>query len=149
MLGQARIPGVPSAEEEEKANFKLDTEKSFALLVITPIHAVSDDGETDYINIDETIEIKPYPNPYHYGGMWGHGWHKPEEEKEAIADFHHWVDPWIERGLTRVEIKHAPQETRHVLTEGQRQAAINRSRNQPAAKQKTEKREKPGQQALF
>ena len=73
MLGQLEIPGIPTAEEEGRANFKLDTEKSFALLVITPIHAVSDDGETDYIDVKETIEIKPYPNPYGFGGMWGSG----------------------------------------------------------------------------
>ncbi|MDD5476457.1 MAG: hypothetical protein PHU03_08110 [Syntrophales bacterium] len=149
MLGQARIPGIPTAEEEEKANFKLDDEKSFALLVITPIHAVSDDGETDYIHVDETIEIKPYPNPYGFGGMWGHGSHKPDEEKKVISDFHHWVDPWIERGLTRVEIKHEPKETRRVPTEAQRQAYLNRARNQSSSKRRDGNEVMPGQTPLF
>jgi hypothetical protein len=145
MSGQLKIPGIPTAEEERKANFKLDTEKSFALLVITPIHAVSDDGETDYIAIDETIEIEPYPNPYGFGGMWGHGWYKPEEEKKVIADFHHWVDPWVERGLTRMEIKHEPKETRRVPTEAQRQEYINRLCRQSYGKAKVT----PDQQALI
>ena len=149
MLGQATMPGIPTPEEEDRANFKLDTENSYALLVITPIHAVSDDGETDYISVDETIEIKPYPNPYGFGGMWGHGGHKPDEEKKVIADFHRWVDPWIERGLTRVEIKHEPGRTEHVPTEVQRQEYLNRLRNRSAGKLKAESRVIPGQQALF
>ena len=144
MLGQLKIPGIPTAEEE-RVNFKLDIEKSYALLVITPIHAVSDDGETDYIDVDETIEIKPYPNPYGFGGMWGHGNHKPEEEKKVISDFHRWVDPWVERGLTRMEIKHEPKETRHVPTEAQRQEYINRLHRQSSSKAKVTS----GQQALI
>ena len=130
MLGQATMPGIPTPEEEDRANFKLDTENSYALIVITPIHAVSDDGETDYIYVDETIEIKPYPNPYGFGGMWGHGGHKPNEEKKVIADFHRMVDPWVERGLTQVEIKQEPGRTEHVPTEAQRQECLNRLRNQ-------------------
>ena len=145
MLGQLEIPGIPTAEEEGRANFKLDTEKSFALLVITPIHAVSDDGETDYIDVKETIEIKPYPNPYGFGGMWGSGSHKPEEEKKVISDFHRWVDSWVERGLTRMEIKHVPKETRHVPTEAQRQEYINRLHRQSSSKAKVT----PSQQALI
>ena len=149
MLRQATMPGIPTPEEEERANFKLDTEKSYALIVITPIHAVSDDGETDYIYVDETIEIKPYPNPYGFGGMWGNGGHKPEEEKKVIADFHRMVDPWIERGLTRVEIKHEPVRTERVLTEAQRQEALARLRNRSTGKLKAESRVTPDQQALF
>ncbi len=149
MLGQATMPGIPTPEEEDRANFKLDTENSYALIVITPIHAVSDDGETDYIYVDETIEIKPYPNPYGFGGMWGNGGHKPEEEKKVISEFHRWVDPWIERGLTRVEIKHEPGRTEHVPTEAQRQEYFNRLRNRSASKLKAENRVMPGQQALF
>jgi len=145
MLRQLEIPGIPTAEEEEKANFKLDDEKSFALLVITPIHAVSDDGETDYIDVQETIEIRPYPNPYGFGGMWGNGSYKPEEEKKVISDFHRWVDPWVERGLTRMEIKHEPKETRHVPTEAQRQQYINQLRQRSSGKAKVAS----GQQALF
>ena len=149
MQTQGGIPGIWTPEEEERVNFKLDTEKSYALLVITPIHAVSDDGETDYIYVDETIEIKPYPNPYGFGGMWGHGGHKPEEEKKVIAEFHRWVDPWIERGLTRVEIKHEPGETEHVPTEAQRQEYLNQLRNKSNGKLKVKSRVTPGQQALF
>ncbi|MDD5500589.1 MAG: hypothetical protein PHH57_02755 [Candidatus Omnitrophica bacterium] len=149
MLGQARITGIPTAEEEEKANFKLDSEKSFALLVITPTHVVSDDGEADYIWISKTIEIKPYPNPYGFGGMWGHGGYQPDEEKKIISDFHHFVKPWIERGLTRVEIKHEPRETRRVPTEAQRQAYLNRVRNQPTSQQRAGSRVMPEQTALF
>ena len=149
MLRQATMPGIPTPEEEERANFKLDTENSYALIVITPIHAVSDDGEIDYIYVDETIEIKPYPNPYGFGGMWGHGGHKPDEKKKVIADFHRMVDPWVERGLTRVEIKHEPVRTERVLTEAQRQEALARLRNRSTGKLKAESRVTPDQQALF
>jgi len=149
MQGQATLPGIPTPEEEESANFKLDTEKSYALIVITPIHAVSDDGETDYIYVEETIEIRPYPNPYGYGGMWGQGGYKPEEEKKVIADFNRMVDPWVERGLTRVEIKHESGKTEHVPTEAQRQEYLNQLRNKSNGKLKVKSRVTPGQQALF
>ena len=149
MLGQATIPGISTPEEEDRANFKLDTENSYALIVITPIHAVSDDGETDYIYVEETIEIKPYPNPYGFGGMWGHGGYKPKEEKEVIADFHRMVDPWVERGLTRVEIKHEQGRNERVLTEAQRQEALDRLRNRSTGKLKAESRVVPSQQTLF
>ena len=149
MLDQASLPGIMTPEEDKKANFKLDTEGSFALLVITPIHAVSDEGEHDYILVDETIEIKPYPNPYGFGGLWGHGNPKPEEEENVIADFHHWVDPWIKRGLVRVEIKHEPGRTEHVPTEAQRQAALAQYRNRPAVSHKPKHQDNPMQQVLF
>jgi len=148
MQGQATLPGIPTPEEEESANFKLDTEKSYALIVITPIHAVSDDGETDYIYVEETIEIRPYPNPYGYGGMWGQGGYKLEEEKKVIADFNRMVDPWVERGLTRVEIKHESGKTEHVPTEAQRQEYLN-LRNKSNGKLKAKSRVTPDQQALF
>ncbi len=144
MSKQLRIPGVPSAEEEERANFKLDTEKSFGLLVITPIHFVSDDGEKDYFHVQTKIEISPYPNPYGFGGMWGNGTMEPEKEKQAIDDFHRWIDPWVERGLTRVEIEHKPKETEHALTKAQRQAEVNRLLNQFDGNSK-----KPDQPTLF
>lgn len=146
---QLRIPGVPSAEEEKKANFKLDIGKSFALLVITPVHYVSDNGEKDYIHVQTTIEIKPYPNPYGFGGMWGSGTVDPEKEKNTIDNFHHLVDPWIERGLTRVEIKHAPEETKHAPTAAQLQAEDNRLRNQSAGQSKRPDQAAPGQPTLF
>ena len=149
MLRQATMPGIPTPEEEERANFKLNTENSYALIVITPIHAVSDDGETDYIYVEETIEIKPYPNPYGFGGMWGHGGYKPDEVEKVIADFRRMVDPWVERGLTRVEIKHEPGRNERVLTEAQRQEALDRLRNQSDGKLKAESRVTPDQQALF
>ena len=145
---QATIPGIPTAEEEQKASFKLDTEKTFARLVITPICAISDDGEARFIQVEEAIEIRPYPDPWTFGGLWGHGWLKPEEEEKVLADFHHWADPWIERGLTRVDIIRQPEETHHVPTEAQREEARKRYATQCRYRPSRDERESD-QRRLF
>ena len=131
----AHLPGIPTAEEEEKANWKLDTEASFARLNITPIVAISDEETRYYVQIDETLEIKPYPNPYGFGGMWGHGGYKPEEEAEAVQKFHDYISKWRALGLHKIEVIHNPQETHRVLTEKQRQEALAKHTNSSANKQ--------------
>ncbi len=141
MPEQQAISGIPSEEEEQKANWKMDTENSFARLVITPLHTVSDDGETDLIDVDEAIEIKPFAAPWGFGGMWGHGRYKREEEKKVLAEFHRLADPWVERGLERFEILRESRQTEHVETEAQRETRISRIR--------MGSREKPDQAALF
>jgi len=146
METQLDLPGVPTPEQEERANFKLDTEASHALLVITPVHCISDEGEFDRIRVETTLEIRPYPNPYGFGGMWGTGGYAPEEEGALVARFHQEVDPWIELGLTRVEIKHGHAFTEHVPTEAQRQAMIERYRNRSYPQHRSVG---PDQPALF
>jgi hypothetical protein len=141
---QKGLPGIPTPAEEAKANFKLDVKNSFAELVITPVHTISDDGEKDWIDVDDTLEIKPYPNPYGFGGYWGHGRYPPEDEERIIANFKEGIARWRERGLTRVKIKHGPATTQRVLTEAQRQAALDR-----ATKGAAEKPKPPDQPALF
>ena len=146
METQLDLPGVPTLEQEERANFKLDTEASHALLVITPIHYINDDGEFDRILAETTLEIRPYPNPYGFGGMWGTGGYASDEEKKVIAEFRRWVDPWIERGLTRFEIRHEAGRTKHVPTEAQRKAMIERYRNRSYPQHRSVG---PDQPALF
>jgi len=127
----ARLPGIPTAEEEEVANWKLDTEASFAQLVITPIIAISDEDTRYYVQIEETLEIRPYPNPYGFGGMWGHGWHDSEKEAEMVQQFNDYLEKWKALGLHKIDIIRNREETCRVPTEKQRQEALDRYASSP------------------
>jgi len=120
----ARLPGIPTAEEEKRTNWKIDTETSFARLTLTPIVAISDEGTRYYVSIDKALKINPYPNPYAFGGMWGCGRYKPEEEAGAVQQFHDYISKWKALGLHKIEVIHNPQETHRVPTEKQRQEAL-------------------------
>jgi hypothetical protein len=80
----------------------MDAEESFALLEITP--QISPVGKT--YRCQESITIRPYPNPATFGGMYGTSWASTEEELEAIiAGFNSQADRFRENGMTRVEVK--------------------------------------------
>lgn len=70
-------------KEEAKARreWKMDS-SSFARLEITP---VLKDGEIDHYDLNEAVEVKPYPNPIMMGGSWGGGGCKTKEEAEKAA----------------------------------------------------------------
>jgi hypothetical protein len=95
-------------DEMTKASWRLDPDKSFAKMTVTPI---VDNGDRYYL-INEEIVINPYPNPLGMGGMWGHGSVKTRGEvKQEIKQFHKQLERWKARGLHRIDIKEEPERT--------------------------------------
>jgi len=87
----------------------MDKEKSFARLTITPIK----EGDKSYYLWEQELWIKPYPNPFSYGGFWGQGVAKTTEELNTIVNyFKSEVAEWQERGLIKIEIIHQPEMTK-------------------------------------
>ena len=108
------------AEEEEKAKleWKMDSQASFARLTITPVELES--GGVIY-DLDDAIEIKPYPNPIGFGGCWGSGVAKTlKEAKQSEKSFLKNLSTWsiinhkslYDRGLTNVEVVWKEKTTR-------------------------------------
>lgn len=89
--------------------WEMDKEKSFARLTISPIK----EGDKSYYLFEQELWIKPYPNPFSYGGFWGQGTAKTTEELNRIVSyFKEEVAEWQGRGLTKIEIIHHPEMTR-------------------------------------
>lgn len=87
--------------EQEKLDWKLDPETSFAELAITPIKT----PESQSFRFEDKLEIRPYPNPIGTGGWWGTGGgHTLSDLKEAIRQFHRILAPYQARGLTSITI---------------------------------------------
>lgn len=87
--------------------WELDKEKSFAELIITPVRR----GEKLVLVFSEEVKIRPYPNPFGYGGLWGYGGVDTEAEVEKlIKDFKRYNGRWVEMGL-KVEIVRKPETT--------------------------------------
>lgn len=88
--------------EQEMKAWKLDPEESRAYIVITPIIF---EGERRF-DISETLEIRPYPNPFSFGGFYGSRWvNKKEEAERCIKNFLEYVEKWKPRGLCQIEVK--------------------------------------------
>jgi len=118
----------PTCFQVEKSNWRMDSKESYALLEITPIVA----GNGKYFSYRSSIEIKPYPNPFMFGGEYGFGSAKSEEELEqVIASFNRKVDELREYGMTEVAIKRHPEkfEERQLSLE---QVAIERTQPKTA-----------------
>lgn len=87
--------------------WELDTEKSFAKMEITPVRC----GDELMFRCTEALEIKPYPNPRMFGGMWCYGGLDTEDEvKKRIEEFHKWADEWVGKGM-KIEIIRHPEES--------------------------------------
>lgn len=108
------------AEEEEKAkrDWMMDSKTSFALLTITPVEL---EGGRVIYDIDEAMEIKPYPNPIGFGGCWGSGTAKTlAEAKKAERDFLKNLSTWSiinhrslkDRGMTNIKVVWKEKTTR-------------------------------------
>ncbi|MCL0057750.1 hypothetical protein M1N05_01590 [Dehalococcoidales bacterium] len=88
--------------------WELDKEESYAHLTITPIR----EGDKRYYQWDEAIQIRPYPNPFGYGGQWGMGAAQSEDEvQRLIKGFRHYLKKWQERGLEKIEVIRKPEMT--------------------------------------
>jgi hypothetical protein len=92
----------PVCHEEQRKEWRMDAEQSFALLEITP--QISQAGQT--YRCQMSITIRPYPNPATFGGMYGTSYAETEEELESIiADFNKQADGFRENGMIKVDIK--------------------------------------------
>jgi hypothetical protein len=88
----------------------LDKKNSIARLEIIPGLC---DGKVLF-RYSIAIEIKPYPNPFMFGGEWSSGSKETEAEVEQlIADFRKRVTAWEKRGI-KVEVVRRPESRRRV-----------------------------------
>jgi len=91
--------------------WELDKEESYARVTITPIKPIKP-GEKVKYHWDEAIQIRPYPNPFSYGGQWGSGVASTREEVERhIISFKEYIMDWQKHGLEKVEIRWQPEMT--------------------------------------
>jgi len=89
--------------------WELDKEDSFATLTIVPIK----EGDDRYWEVMERIQIRPYPNPFGYGGQWGIGAARNEAEiEQEINHFYSYLQRWKEHGLGKIEVVCLPEMTR-------------------------------------
>ena len=89
--------------------WEMDKEQSYARLTITPI--ITPEGKVYHYN--EEIQVRPYPNPKMFGGMWGSGGAKDKKELErVIRGFNQMVERLKAEGLEKVEIEEMPEVTR-------------------------------------
>ena len=90
--------------------WELDKKNSIAKLEIIPERR----GDELLFRYHSAIEIKPYPNPFGYGGEWSSGAVKTEGEvQKLIADFHRKVTAWKKRGI-KIEVLRRPETRRHL-----------------------------------
>lgn len=91
--------------EQERRDWKLDPEASYAELCITPIEMPS----RRVYQYETRLDIRPYPNPLRMGGYWGTGGAGTLTRlKQVIRGFYRELDPWVARGLTRISIAKRP-----------------------------------------
>lgn len=94
-------------DQQIKENWKLDTAQSHAYLTITPTVR----GDERFFALHEGLEIKPYPNPLGFGGIWGGSIAKDREELEQrIKKFLEYLESWKARGLVRITITEEEKE---------------------------------------
>ncbi len=81
--------------------WRMDPEKSFARMDITPVKT----AERFYYLINTAINIRPYPNPFMYGGCYGGGSAMDEQNLEQqIKSFTEQADRLRENGMVKIEI---------------------------------------------
>ncbi|OGO02666.1 MAG: hypothetical protein A2Y59_06375 [Chloroflexi bacterium RBG_13_52_14] len=91
-----------SCQSKYSAAWRLNAEKSSALLEITPL--VAPDGVRYALSTSVTID--PYPNECTYGGMWGQNVASTEDELQRCIDsFNQMADEHRKQGMTNIEIK--------------------------------------------
>jgi len=79
----------------------MDKEKSYARLEITPVKTANG----LIYDLNTSINIVPYPNPFMFGGMWGSSYAKTKEElQEGINSFEKTANELRQNGMEKVEI---------------------------------------------
>jgi len=110
MTRQRQLSLLDEWDEEEKRNWKMDSDLSSATLTITPVEL--EDGRVVY-RWSDAIKILPYPNPLHYGGSWGGGSVDSEAKaKELARRFLETLSTWdiidesflLAHGMTRIKV---------------------------------------------
>ena len=90
---------------EQKEEWRLDPVKSFALFEWQTVIR----GEETFYRISESLEIRPYPNPLGFGGMWGGSSAKTLEDVAERKDrFFLYARQYERLGMTRFEEKELP-----------------------------------------
>lgn len=96
-----------TCDQHRKESWRMDSKKSYARLRITPI--VTTKGK--YYHCSWSIEVRPYPNPFMFGGSWGSCPAYDEKElEEVIAAFSSQAERWKGNGLEIVEIQRCEEE---------------------------------------
>lgn len=113
LRAQQEIPGIPSARDEQIAVWEMDTEASHAYFHIIPVV----EGEDRYFTYNVELEIRPYPNPFGFGGMWGSGGHYDTAGiREKVKEFRGYIQRWRDKGMYKVEFKRLPEQVRRPIT---------------------------------
>ena len=88
--------------------WELDKENSFARCTITPVK----EGSETKLLWEQELWIKPYPNPFSYGGFWAQGVAKTTEEVDRLlAYFKSETKKWQKHGLVKIDIIRKPEMT--------------------------------------
>lgn len=91
----------PKCFEVARREWQMDKDKSYARFEITPV----DGPDGSYYSLSTSIEIKPYPNPFMFGGMYGGGRAKDDQElAELIKAFENMASEYQTSGLEKIEI---------------------------------------------
>jgi len=99
--------------DEQIAVWEMDTEASHAFFHIIPVV----DGEDRYLTVSYGLEIRPYPNPFGFGGMWGSGGRRDTASiREKVKEFRGYIQRWREKGMYKVEFKRLPEQVRRPIT---------------------------------
>ena len=107
--------------------WELDKEKSFARCTIIP---VKENGKVKFM-WEQEMWIKPYPNPFSYGGFWAQGVAKTTEELDRIiSHFKSEAEKWKKHGLCKIDLTHHPEMT---LTEYKNELRSKWLEHHPAA----------------
>ncbi len=92
--------------QAECDTFHLDPESS-ARIKISPVRTA--DGR-QWWDIRQELELKPYPNPYSYGGFFGMGKATTQEElDQVVKSFRDEVKEWHTKGLPEVIVEMEPE----------------------------------------
>uniref|UniRef100_A0A6H1Z7X9 Uncharacterized protein n=1 Tax=viral metagenome TaxID=1070528 RepID=A0A6H1Z7X9_9ZZZZ len=127
---QQAIPGIPSAVDEQIAVWEMDKEGSHAFFHIIPVV----EGENRYLTYNIDLEVRPYPNPFGFGGMYGGGGcYDKAGIREKVKEFRGYIQRWRDKGMYKVEFKRLPEQVRrpitHINTGAERKKAVDK---QPA-----------------
>jgi hypothetical protein len=91
----------PECFEQQRQVWRMDSATSYARLEVTPVRTT----EGVVYRLEESIKINPYPNPFMYGGKFGGGCARNEEElDQAKVRFQKETDELRKNGMEKVEV---------------------------------------------
>lgn len=97
----------PKCHQKEKDAWQMDSKESHYFLTITPI--VTEKGKR--YSIDDDITLRPYPNPWGYGGRYGGGGAFGEAELAQILErANAEIEELKKHGMTNIKIERAEEQ---------------------------------------